>query len=178
MNTSTNRFPHQRLDAYRVALELLQGVERLATRLPRGAGDHKDQLRRAAGATVRNLAEGTNRSRPRDKAARFVVARAECGECEASLEMIEVVGLAPGREARRLRILADRLAAMLTGLIRRQHGVRRRAVSRPAVAYGLAACACARLARRSRRRRRAKSTRLTSPGARRGRGPFAAPTRA
>ena len=80
--TSHARFAHQRLDAYHLALELLSGVEALAARLPRGHAELKDQLRRAVGATVRNIAEGANRFHPKDKSARFIIARAECGECQ------------------------------------------------------------------------------------------------
>ena len=114
------RFAHQRLDAYRVAVELFAGVERLAADFPRGYAEHKDQLRRAAASVVRNIAEGANRVHPRDKAARFGVARGECGECEAALEMADVVGIGDGGRVRHLRGLADRVAAMLFGLIRRE----------------------------------------------------------
>ncbi|MFQ5845938.1 MAG: four helix bundle protein [Planctomycetota bacterium] len=124
--TFTTRFTHQRLDAYRVALELFAGVERLAAGFRSGHADLKDQLRRASAATVRHIAEGANRIHPRDKAARFILARAECGECEAALEMAGVVGLGAPVGLRRLRGLADRVAAMLLGLIRRE---RRRAHS-------------------------------------------------
>ena len=113
-----SRFAHHRLDAYHVALELFAGVERTA--LPKGYADLRDQLRRAAAATVRHLAEGASRTHPRDKAARFMVARGECAECDASLEMAEVLGLAPRPRLRELRRLAGRVAAMLTGLIRRE----------------------------------------------------------
>jgi len=113
-----SRFAHHRLDAYHVALELFAGVER--TPLPKGYADLRDQLRRAAAATVRHLAEGASRTHPRDKAARFMVARGECAECDASLEMAEVLGLAPRPRLRELRRLAGRVAAMLTGLIRRE----------------------------------------------------------
>jgi four helix bundle protein len=118
MTESPSRFAHQRLDAYHVALELFAGVERLP--LPAGHADLRDQLRRAAAATVRHIAEGANRTHPRDKAARFIVARGECGECDASLEMADVLGLAPRARIRELRGLADRAAAMLSGLIRRE----------------------------------------------------------
>jgi four helix bundle protein len=114
----TTRFAHQRLDAYRIALELFVGVETLAATLPRGHAELKDQLRRAAGATVRNIAEGANRAHPKDKAARFIVARAECGECEASLEMVQVLALGTTGG---LRQLADRVAAMLWGLVKREN---------------------------------------------------------
>ena len=122
--STTLGFAHHRLDAYHVALELFAGVEELAASFPRGHADLKDQLRRAAAATVRHIAEGANRMGPRDKAARFLLARAECGECEAALEMAAIVSLAPRGELSRL---ADRVAAMCTGLIRRE---RRRARSR------------------------------------------------
>ena len=101
----TTRFVHQRLDAYRVALELFRGVDGLARRLRRGNADLKDQLKRASAATVRHIAEGANRMQPRDKAARFVLARAECGECDASLEMAAVIGAACPDEVQRLRHL-------------------------------------------------------------------------
>jgi len=109
------RFAHHRLDAYGVALDLFVGVEEFAAGLPRGHADLKDQVRRSAAATVRHIAEGANRIQPRDKAARFVLARAECGECEAALDMARRVGLRPDGD---LTVLADRVAAMCMGLIR------------------------------------------------------------
>ncbi|MDJ0976157.1 MAG: four helix bundle protein [Planctomycetota bacterium] len=121
MTRTTTGFAHQRLDAFHAAMELTIGVEGLAAGLPRGHADLKDQVRRAASATMRNITEGANRWAPRDKAARFVIARGECGECDAALEMVERLRLAPGRQVRRLRQLTGRVAAMLTGLIQRQH---------------------------------------------------------
>lgn len=119
-DTTHTRFAHRRLDAFRVALELFKGVEVLSAELPRGYADHKDQLRRAAAAVARNIAEGANRTHARDKASRFTVARGECGECDASLEMIELLDIVDRFEVRRLRRLADRIGAMLLGLIRRE----------------------------------------------------------
>jgi len=112
------RFAHERLDAYRVALDLFRGVEEIVLDFPRGHADLKDQLRRATAASVRNIAEGSNRAHPRDKAARFITARGECGEAAASLEMAEIAGIVAVDRSRDLRQLADRIAAMLTGLIR------------------------------------------------------------
>jgi len=113
-----SRFAHERLDAYRVALQLFVEVEQIV--LPKGQADLRDQLRRATAATVRHIAEAANRTHPRDKAARFIVAQGECGECAAVLEMAEVLGLAPVARLRAPRRLAGRVGAMLTGLIRRQ----------------------------------------------------------
>lgn len=118
--SNTNRFAHHRLDAYRVALELCIDVERLAAGLPKGYADLKDQVRRAASATVRHIAEGANREHPRDKAARFAVARGEIGECDAALEMVQLLELAPWSRVDQMRRMADRVAAMLLGLLRRE----------------------------------------------------------
>ncbi len=120
MTYKTTGFAHTRLDAFHVALELTVGVERLAADLPRGHADLKDQVRRAASATMRNITEGANRWAPRDKAQRFIIARGESGECDAALEMIERLRLAPSHDVEALRNLADRVGAMLTGLIKRQ----------------------------------------------------------
>jgi len=111
------RFAHERLHAYRAALELYSGVEKLAASFPRGHADLKDQLRRAVAATVRHIAEGANRMQPKDKAARFLLARAEVGECAAALDMAAASRLGAQGE---LLHLADRVAAMCTGLIRRE----------------------------------------------------------
>jgi four helix bundle protein len=116
----TTHFPHQRLDAYHVAMQLRDGVERLARELPRGHADLKDQVRRAASATVRNIAEGADRLTPRDKIARFNIARGECGECDASLEMVQRDGLGQPGQIRELRSLTARVGWMLCGLVRRQ----------------------------------------------------------
>ena len=126
MSRTESRFAHQKLDAYRVAIELFRGVEQLAVGLPRGYADLKDQLRRAAAAVPRHIAEGANRAHPGDKAARFVVAKGEVGECDACLEMAEVLALGPAGTLAELRRKADRVAAMLTGLVRQE---RRRAES-------------------------------------------------
>jgi four helix bundle protein len=119
-SSTTSRFPHQRLVAYRVALELFVEVERLAGKLPHGYADLKDQVRRAAGSAVRNIAEGANRVQPRDKAARFVIALGEIGECEAALEMIQLLDLAAWSVVDELRRTAGRVAALVTGLVHRQ----------------------------------------------------------
>jgi four helix bundle protein len=113
-------FAHQRLDAFHLSMELALGVERLVAGLPRGYADLKDQVRRAAGATMRNLTEGANRWAAKDKAARFAIARGECGECDAALQMIAALGLAQADEVAALRQIADRVGAMLTALIRQE----------------------------------------------------------
>ena len=113
-------FAHRRLDAYRVALRLYAGVEKLAAGFPRGHSDLRDQIRRAAAAVVRNIAEGANRMHSADKSSRFLVARGEVGECDACLDMAAILGLGAPSTLDTLRNDADRVGAMLTGLAMRE----------------------------------------------------------
>jgi four helix bundle protein len=115
-----SRFVHERLDAYHIAHELSVGVHRLTASFPRGHADLRAQLRRSSASVIRHIAEAANRISPKDRAARFAVARGACGECDASLHLAETLKLATTREIDRLRTLTDRVAAMLTGLIRRE----------------------------------------------------------
>ena len=48
-----------------------------------------------------------------------VEARGECGEAEAAAEILHRLGLVSAADVRRFSELADRVAAMLTGLIKR-----------------------------------------------------------
>ena len=113
-----NEFEHERLDAYCVALELVKEVEAFVSDLPRGHADLKDQIRRAASSVVRNIAEGANRWKPADKEGRFVIAHGECGECHSALQMAYMFGLISEPRYERIASLAQRVAAMLTGLIK------------------------------------------------------------
>ena len=120
MSQTSSRFAHHRLDAYGVAVKLVCGVEALAARSPRGHADLKDQVRRSASATLRHIAEGANRTHPKDKASRFMVARGEVGECDALIELAAILGLCDAPIEGELRRYTDRVAAMLWGLVRRE----------------------------------------------------------
>ena len=114
------RFPHHRLDVYRLSLELFREVEQFAASMPAGHAELKDQVRRAIGSVVRNIAEGASRHHAKDKATRFQIARAECAEAAAAIEMAGMIGLVATQDCEEMIRRADRVAAMLTGLIRRQ----------------------------------------------------------
>jgi four helix bundle protein len=106
--------PHHRLVAYAVALELLAAVRAAQVRDPK----LRDEALRSAKSACLNTAEGAGRvSRP-DKARSFAIARAEAGEAAAAVEIAASCGDAsPGSSAAVNRV-ADRLVALLTGLIR------------------------------------------------------------
>ena len=114
--------PHQRLDAWRIALEFLQAVRAIADSLPRGHAHLADNMRRSAVSTSLNLAEGAGRRSKRDKANRFTIARGECGEAAAAVEIAMTLGLVQQPLAEAALELARREYAMLTGLIKRCGG--------------------------------------------------------
>jgi four helix bundle protein len=112
-------FPHDKLDAYRVALKLAAMAKRLAAEIPRGHRSVVDHLLRAASNVVLLLAEGANRRGAAEKRQRFAESRAECGEVAAAADLVLVLDLGSAADAEALKRLAGRVSAMLTGLIGR-----------------------------------------------------------
>jgi len=111
-------FPHHKLDAWRVAVELATKGRKLAERIPTGDRDLAAQLRRSSTASVLLIGEGAGRRTAGNKRARFSEARGECSETAAA-ELAAALGLVPATEAREVVHLAGRVAAMLTRLIQR-----------------------------------------------------------
>jgi len=112
-------FPHEKLDAYRIALDLAGAAKHLATQIPRGHRSLADHLMRAATNTVLLLAEGANRRGVGEKRQRFVESRGECGEAAAAADLALVMDLAQPADVEELKLLAGRVSAMLTRLIAR-----------------------------------------------------------
>ena len=71
------------------------------------------------GASAANCAEGAGRVSRADKARAFTVARGECVEAAAAIEIAALLGDASAEDAHRVAVLADRVVAMLTRLILR-----------------------------------------------------------
>jgi four helix bundle protein len=106
--------PHHRLVAYSVAREFLLAV--LACRI----GDPKlrDEATRSAKSACLNCAEGAGRVSRADKARAYAIARAEAVEAAAAVEIAALCGDVRPEPAREVARLADRLVALLTGLVR------------------------------------------------------------
>ena len=113
------RFPFERLEVHRLALELMPIVRDILASLPRGSGDLKRHMERSARSIHLNIAEGSGKRRPGHKASRYDTARASANECASAAA--EAVILEIGDRGRldeadaRLR----QIAAMLTALITR-----------------------------------------------------------
>ena len=107
---------HQ-LDVYRCALELYRRIRRIVAGFERGEADLKNQMRRASRSVPFNIGEGVGK-RGRARAAAYEVALGETKELIVALDCVEIDGLAPLEEILPAQDLADRIAAMLTKLIR------------------------------------------------------------
>ena len=107
---------HQ-LDVYRCALELYRRVGRMVGAFPRGEADLRSQMRRAARSVPFNIGEGVGK-RGRARAAAYEIALGETKELIVALDCVEIDGAAPLQQILAAQDLADRIAAMLTKLIR------------------------------------------------------------
>ncbi len=112
--TPSPLLPHHKLIAYGVARDLLLAVRAAGIR---DAKLRDEALRSAKSATL-NCAEGAGRVSRADKARAFTIPRGEAVEATAAVEIAALCGEARPEAVREVARLADRLVALLTGLIR------------------------------------------------------------
>ena len=104
----------ERLDVYRVAVEFQFLAGSICS--ARGLGALRDQLDRASVSIVLNIAEGSGRFAPADKAHFYVIARGSALECLAALSLVAARTPMSPSVYRRSRSLLMRVIAMLTRL--------------------------------------------------------------
>jgi four helix bundle protein len=102
---------------HRVALELDSLVIAMAERAGRGMGWLTDQLARASGSTVLNIAEAVGRTGA-DRLSRYRMARGEALEVDAALTLLASRKRCRPEDRARARALSLRVVAMLTRLCR------------------------------------------------------------
>ena len=112
-------FPHERLDAWHVARQARQVALQFTASLPVGFGDEARQIHKAAASVVRNISEGASRWRPAEKVLKFEIASGEAGEAVGAVVSLVDGDLGDRRLAAQFQYLEGRVAAMLTGLIKR-----------------------------------------------------------
>jgi four helix bundle protein len=115
MPSDERPLPHERLDAFQVALELITFTNDLRPAV--GAGDLVDQLKRASTSIALNVAEGTGKQ-GRDRLQYYQIARGSALESAAALTVLHRQQLLSDEEYLRGRKLCERLYAMLTRMIR------------------------------------------------------------
>ena len=114
-NGATRELPHHKLVAWQVAVQLLQAVVACEVR----DTTLRQQALRAAKSCCLNIAEAAGRGSAADRARVFLIARGECTEAAAAVEIAGLSGDAAAAPAKEVARLADRAYALLTGLVRR-----------------------------------------------------------
>ena len=114
----TRRNDLHKLDVYRCALALYRRVGVIVARFPHGEADLRNQMKRASRSVPHNIGEGVGK-RGKARAASYEIALGETKELIVALDIVEIDELAPQDEIVEAQDLADRVAAMLTMLIRR-----------------------------------------------------------
>ena len=118
-HTWSGAFPHEKLNAYQVALEMATLAKKMGEQIPRGHRNVADHMLRAASNTVLLLAEGANRRGAGEKRQRFVESRGECAEVGAAGDLLLAFDIGARVDAETLKRLASRVSAMLTRLMAR-----------------------------------------------------------
>jgi len=111
-------FDHHKLDVYQRALDALDACDRITAQLPKGRAHLRDQIDRASGSIVANIAEGAGEFSPAEKARFYRMARRSAIEVVAWLEIIERRDEAPEEPLREALEHLERVVSMLVKLIR------------------------------------------------------------
>jgi len=106
-------FPHHRLIAYQLALELVKLVAR--TRI--ADAQLRQQARRSAASAALNSAEGAARQTLADKSRAYAIALAECCECCAAIEIAAALGACAVSDEQAVVALGLRLKNVLSRLL-------------------------------------------------------------
>jgi four helix bundle protein len=111
-------FKFERIDAWKVSLELYRKVTALASR-PKGRDQLflADQIRRAALSISANIAEGTGREGTRESKQFFNIAKGSVYEVVSIAHVLKEERFIQAEEFTEVYQLCDRIAGMLSGLI-------------------------------------------------------------
>jgi four helix bundle protein len=111
-------FKFERFDAWKRAIEFANELWLVSETMPKL---HQftlgDQLRRAALSIPTNIAEGSGRDFPKERAYFYGVAKGSIYECVSLLEMAKLRGIISEERRQRAYKEADELAAILTSTI-------------------------------------------------------------
>ena len=105
--------PHHRLHVYKKALELLAAVRSAQVR----DAKLRDEALRAAKGVCLNIAEGSGRVTRADKARAYAIARGECVECVAAVEIAGSAGDTSSDAVATVTRLGNDVYLMLGGLV-------------------------------------------------------------
>ena len=109
---------HERLDAYQCALKFAALSFSILEKLPRGHSELVDQLKRATISVPLNIAEGSGKPSPRERARYHSSARGSAMECAAVVDILHLQHLIDSQTDRQAKALLERLVSMLSKMCR------------------------------------------------------------
>ena len=118
MTTERPLLDHEKLDVYRLSVELLALTLRILDGIPKPRRELRSQLERAAMSVPLNIAEGTGKPSPPDRARYYGIARGSALECGAILDVCALCGHATPDQVDDGKRILVRIVAMLTRMCR------------------------------------------------------------
>jgi four helix bundle protein len=109
-------FDHERLDVYRIALDLLVLTDDTLEHLPRGRSHLADQLSRASTSIVLNIAEGAGKYSRADKRRYYLTAIGSATESAAIFDILLRLRLTSPERHAESKAALERIVSMLTKL--------------------------------------------------------------
>jgi four helix bundle protein len=113
-----NVFDHERLDVYKVSIELVVLADEIIEHLPRGRAYLAEQLQRASTSIPLNIAEGAGEYSSREKARFYRMAKRSATECAAIFDVCKRLGLIEEKRYNSSRELLLRIVSMLVKMAR------------------------------------------------------------
>ena len=118
LHSPVQRLDYENLDVYRCAIEFLAFAFQVINSLPRGDGELRDQLQRAAISVVLNIAEEAGKPSAPDRARLHAIARGSAMECGALIDVCVIAARIEPSAAQRGEVLLVRVVSMLTRMCR------------------------------------------------------------
>lgn len=116
-------FKFERLEVWQLSIDFAHAMVLLANRLP---NEYRyslaDQIRRAAISIPTNIAEGAGRETPKNQANFYRIAKGSAYEVVSLLVLTEKFGLISKPDYQEHYNKANKIAAMLNGLIKTNQG--------------------------------------------------------
>jgi four helix bundle protein len=109
---------HEKLHAYQAALQFGELVFDVLRRKGKIRKSLNDQLERAMESLLLNIAEGNGKKSAAERRRFFETARASAFECAAIVDLLRIQQALTPEQTRDLKFLLERVASMLSGLMR------------------------------------------------------------
>ncbi|OAI46612.1 hypothetical protein AYO45_06280 [Gammaproteobacteria bacterium SCGC AG-212-F23] len=109
-------FDHEKLDVYKIAIELIVLINMTIENFPRGKAYLADQLQRAGASIPLNIAEGAGEYSRNEKSRFYRMAKRSATECAAIFDVCHHLLIIEEKNYQNARESLTRIVAMLTKL--------------------------------------------------------------